>query len=127
MSIPAAWLQILDFFGTPLVIEPSAGQLSGDAGLLPIRQFDQSIGLIWAFADALDDRRDPDLTEHTFIRGRSPLHLANAADQGSGGSHRQHAADRGTTVIELAAPGLVSAGVRALAQYLPTPGPDPSG
>jgi hypothetical protein len=28
MSIPAAWPQVLDFFGTPLVIEPSSGQLS---------------------------------------------------------------------------------------------------
>jgi hypothetical protein len=30
MSIPSAWLQVLDFFGTPLVIEPSSGQLSSD-------------------------------------------------------------------------------------------------
>jgi hypothetical protein len=35
MSLPDAWLQRLDFFGTPLVIEPSPGQLSSDAGLLP--------------------------------------------------------------------------------------------
>ena len=67
MSIPAAWPQVLDFFGTPLVIEPSAGQLSGDAGLLPIRQFDQRIGLTRAFADALDDPRDHGLTEHTSL------------------------------------------------------------
>jgi hypothetical protein len=33
MSIPDAWPQILDFFGTPLVIESSPGQLSGDGGL----------------------------------------------------------------------------------------------
>jgi hypothetical protein len=31
--------------GTPLVIEPSPGQLTRDAGLLPIRQFDEQIGL----------------------------------------------------------------------------------
>jgi hypothetical protein len=30
----------LTFFGTPLVIEPSPGQLSGDAGLPPLRPFD---------------------------------------------------------------------------------------
>jgi hypothetical protein len=41
VSIPSAWTQVLDFFGIPLVIEPSPGRLSGDAGLLPIRQFDQ--------------------------------------------------------------------------------------
>jgi len=40
LSIPAAWPQVLDFFGVPLVIEPSAGRLSKGAGLLPIRQFD---------------------------------------------------------------------------------------
>jgi hypothetical protein len=45
MIIPPAWPQVLDFFGIPLVIEPSPGQLSGDAGLLPVRQFDQRIGL----------------------------------------------------------------------------------
>jgi hypothetical protein len=27
-----AWPQILDFFGTPLVLSPSVGQLSSDAG-----------------------------------------------------------------------------------------------
>jgi hypothetical protein len=67
MTIPLAWPQRLDFFGTPLVIEPSAGQLSSDAGQLPGRQFDQRIGLTRAFADALDDPRTPDLTEHTFL------------------------------------------------------------
>ena len=55
MSIPAAWQHVLDFFGTPVVIEPSLGQRSGDAGLFPIRQFDQRIGLIRSNACALDD------------------------------------------------------------------------
>ena len=67
MSIPSAWPQVLDFFGAPLVIEPSPGQLSGDAGLLPVRQFDQRIGLTRANACALDAPRDPDLTEHSFL------------------------------------------------------------
>ena len=84
MSIPAGWPHVLDFFGTPLVIEPSAGQLSGDAGLLPIRQFDDRIGLTRAFAGALDDPRDPDLTEHTFlemVRSRVYGILAGYEDQ----------------------------------------------
>ena len=84
MSIPAAWPQCLDFFRTPLVIEPSPGQLASDAGLLPIRQFDDRIGLTRAFADALDDPRDPDLTEHTFlemVRSRVYGILAGYADQ----------------------------------------------
>ncbi|MFO0844029.1 MAG: transposase [Gemmataceae bacterium] len=55
MSIGSAWPQGLDFFGIPLVIEPSPSQLSGDTGLLPVRQFDERIGLTRAFADALDD------------------------------------------------------------------------
>ena len=62
MSIPPAWPQVLDFFGIPLVLEPSPGQLSGDAGLLPVRQFDQRIGLTRANACALDAPRDPDLS-----------------------------------------------------------------
>ena len=84
MSITATWPQVLDFFGTPLVIEPSAGQLSGDAGLLPIRQFDQRIGLTRAVAKALEDPRDPDLTEHTFlemVRARVYGILAGYEDQ----------------------------------------------
>ncbi len=55
MSIPPPWPQILDFFGTPLVIEPAPGQLSSHAGLLPIRPFDECVRLTRAFADAWDD------------------------------------------------------------------------
>jgi hypothetical protein len=44
-----------------------ANSPAGDASLLPVRQFDQRIGLTWSFADALDDPRDPDLTDHTFL------------------------------------------------------------
>jgi hypothetical protein len=40
MSIAAAWQQCLAFFGTPIALEPSPGQLSGDAGRLPLRPFD---------------------------------------------------------------------------------------
>jgi hypothetical protein len=84
MSIPPVWPQCLDFFGTPVVIEPSPGQLSGDAGLLPVRQFDQRVGLTRAFAEALDDPRDPELTVHTFlemVRSRVYGILAGYADQ----------------------------------------------
>jgi len=62
VTIPSAWPQVLAFPGTPLVIQPSPGQLSGDAGLLPVRQFDQRIGLTRANACALDAPRDPDLS-----------------------------------------------------------------
>jgi hypothetical protein len=84
MSIPPAWPQVLDFFGTPLVIEPSPGHLLSDAGLLPVRHFDERVGFTRAFADALDDPRDPDLTEHTFlemVRSRVYGILAGYEDQ----------------------------------------------
>ena len=74
----------MDFFGRPIVVGPSHGQLSGDAGLLPIRQFDQYIGLTRAFAGALDYPRDPDLTEHKFlemVRSRVYGILAGYEDQ----------------------------------------------
>jgi hypothetical protein len=74
----------MDFFGTPITIEPSAGQLSGDAGLIPIREFDKRIGLTRANACALDDPRAPDLTEHTFlemVRSRVYGILAGYEDQ----------------------------------------------
>jgi hypothetical protein len=63
-------------------MEPSPGQLSSDAGLLPIRQFDQRLGLTRAFA-ALDDPRDPELTENAFlvmVRGRFGI-VAGYEDQ----------------------------------------------
>jgi hypothetical protein len=100
MSITAAWPQVLDFFGTPLVVEPSPGQLSGDAGLLPVRQFDQRIGLTRAFADALDDPRDPDLIEHTraqMVRSRVYGILAGYEDQ------NDHDALRADPVFKLVA------------------------
>ena len=84
MSVPPTWPQVLDFFGTLIVIEPSPGQLSSDAGLLPVRQFDERIGLTRTFAEALDDPRDPDLTGHTFlemVRSRVYGILAGYEDQ----------------------------------------------
>jgi hypothetical protein len=78
VSIPPAWPEVLDFFGTPLVIEPSPGQLSR-AGL-PLRQLERT-GLTRAFADALDPR-DPDLTEHTFLEMvRSRVYRSNPGGQ----------------------------------------------
>ena len=100
MSVPPAWPQCLDFFGTPLVIEPSPGQLSGDTGLLPIRQFDQRIGLTQVFAAALDDPRVADLTEHTFLEMvRSSVYgiLAGYEDQ------NDHDTPRADPVLKLLA------------------------
>jgi Transposase DDE domain group 1 len=85
MSIQPAWQETLPFFAPQtLLIEPSHAQLSSDAGLLPIRQFDQRIGLTQSFADALDDPRDPDTIDHTLaemVRARVYGILADYADQ----------------------------------------------
>jgi hypothetical protein len=66
------------------VIEPSRSALTSDAGLLPLRQFDEHVGLTAAFAQALDDPRDPALTAHTFremVRARVYGILADYEDQ----------------------------------------------
>lgn len=85
MSIQPAWQQHLDSFGNrPIVLEPSQARLSSDGGLLPIRQFDERLGLTAAFAQALDDPRDPDRSEHTFlemVRARVYGILAGYEDQ----------------------------------------------
>src|SRR5206468_1044409 len=72
------------FFDTTVVLEPSAGQLSGDAGLLPFRQLDEQLGLTRAFAAVLNDPRDPDLIDHTnleMVRSRVYGILAGYEDQ----------------------------------------------
>ena len=66
MIILAAWLQGLNLFSMRLVVEPSAGQFSGNAGLLPIRQFEQRIGMTRAYAKAVDGPRATGLTEHSL-------------------------------------------------------------
>jgi hypothetical protein len=84
MSIQPDWQETLDFFGTPLVLEPSAGQLSSDAGLLPVRQLDERLGLTQSFATVLNDPRDPNLLEHTtleMVRSRVYGILAGYEDQ----------------------------------------------
>lgn len=42
MSIQTAWQATFDFWGRlPIIVEPSKAQLTSDAGLLPLRQFDE--------------------------------------------------------------------------------------
>jgi hypothetical protein len=85
MSIQSVWQGRFDFFGDlPIVVETSPAQLSSDAGLLPLRQFDERIGLTAQFAAALHDRRNPELIEHTFldmVRSRLYGILAGYEDQ----------------------------------------------
>jgi Transposase DDE domain group 1 len=85
VSIQTAWQATFDFWGKlPIVVEPSQAQLSSDGGLLPLRQFDEQIGLTRQFAQALDDPRLPGPTAHTFlemVRSRIYGVLADYEDQ----------------------------------------------
>ncbi len=75
----------LDFLKSkPVVVVPSAEQVSSDAGLLPFRQLDERIGLTRQFADALTDRRHIGYIDHPFLemtRMRVYGILADYADQ----------------------------------------------
>ncbi len=68
----------------PIWVEPSGAQLTSDAGLLPIRQLDEQLGLTQQFADALTDVRHQGYVDHTFLemtRMRVYGVLADYADQ----------------------------------------------
>ena len=68
MSIQTAWQATFDFWDDlPILVEPSQAQLSSDGGLLPLRQFDEQIGLTRQFAQALQDARAPGLITHSFL------------------------------------------------------------
>lgn len=85
MIIQSDWQLSFDFFGSrPVIVEPSAGQVSTDAGLLPIRQLDEQLGVTRQFAAALTDRRHGGYIGHTFLemaRARIYGILADYADQ----------------------------------------------
>jgi hypothetical protein len=68
----------------PIRVEVPDAPLTSDAGLLPLRQFDERIGLTAQFAAALHDPRDPDRIDHTFpemVRSRVFGILAGYEDQ----------------------------------------------
>jgi hypothetical protein len=67
----------------------------------------------------------PAVSAARLAGGRAPLHLAQSAHQGGGGSRRPDAVDRGAAVVELAAPGLLSSGVRACVPPCRLPFPIP--
>ena len=85
MIIQSGWQLSFDFFDSkPVVVEPSAAQVSSDAGLLPFRQLDQRLGLSRQFAEALTDRRHAEWVKHPFLemtRARIYGILADYADQ----------------------------------------------
>lgn len=68
MDPQAVFQFAFDFFTSkPIVVEPSAAQVSSDGGLLPFRQIDEEIGLTRQFAEALIDRRNVGYIDHTFL------------------------------------------------------------
>src|SRR5512135_3023785 len=68
MSLQSVPLLSFDFLPSrPVEIEVSPAPLTSDAGLLPVRQFDERIRLTEQFAAALDDRRDPALTQQSLL------------------------------------------------------------
>ena len=68
MSLQSAFPFVFNFLPQkPIVVEVSNEALSTDGGLIPIRQFDEQIGFTRLIADALDDRRDSNLTAHSLV------------------------------------------------------------
>ena len=85
MVSQTAFQLTLDFLTSkPVVVVPSADQVSSDAGLLPFRQLDERIGLTRQFAETLTDRRHVGYVDHPFLemtRMRVYGILADYADQ----------------------------------------------
>src|SRR5712692_7977016 len=85
MSIQPVVQQTFGFFHhLPVVVEASQAELSSDGGLLPVREFDERIGLTRAFTAALDDPRDRRHIDHPLeemVRARVYGILAGYEDQ----------------------------------------------
>jgi len=82
--------------GLPIVVEPKATLMSSDAGILPIRQFDDQIAFTEGFVAGLHDPRDPALIDprpelrrngfDEMVRQRIYGILAGYAEGDQGGS-----------------------------------------
>jgi hypothetical protein len=85
MSIQSVLQGTFSFFrNLPIVVQTTAAQLTSDAGLLPLREFDERIGLTCSFAAVLNDPRNPKLFDHSFLdMSRSRIYgiLADYVDQ----------------------------------------------
>lgn len=85
MSLQSVGQLSLDFLPSlPIKFEVSSAPLSTDAGLLPVRQFDEQIGLTERFARALHDARDPSWTTQgnaVMVRQRIYGIIAGYEDQ----------------------------------------------
>src|SRR4051794_4456894 len=85
MSISTVLPESIDFFpGLPVFFQSSDVQLSSEGGLPLFRQLDERLRLTQDFAAALDDPRDPNTRDHTFlemVRQRVYGILADYEDQ----------------------------------------------
>lgn len=85
MIVQRVWQKRFGFLPSkPIVVEPVEAPLSSDAGLLPIRQFDEKLGLTAQFVAALGDRRNLERIRHTIPEmARSRIYgiLAGYEDQ----------------------------------------------
>jgi Transposase DDE domain group 1 len=85
MSLQSVPRLSFDFFPSrPVEIEISPAPLTSDAGLVPIRQFDDQIHLTEQFAAALEDNRNPLFVEQSLlsmVRQRIYGILADYEDQ----------------------------------------------
>jgi hypothetical protein len=101
METQGAWQETFEFFAyMPIVVEPVDAFLSTDAGLLPIRQLDEALGLTEQFAAALIDPRTGNALTHSYLemtRARVYGILAGYEDQ------NDHDALRSDAVFKLIA------------------------
>lgn len=101
MSLQSVPLLSFDFLASrPVEIEVSSAPLTSDAGLLPVRQFDQEVRLTEQFAAALGDRRHPVFVQQSLlsmVRQRIYGILADYEDQ------NDHDALRSDPVFKLVA------------------------
>jgi hypothetical protein len=84
MSLQGVFPFVLDYLPKkPIEIEVSQAQLTGDAGLLPIRQFDEAIRLTERFAKALLDARSGETLHSNLSMTRQRIYgiLADYEDQ----------------------------------------------
>lgn len=84
MSLQGVLPFVLDFLPQKRIeVEVSQAQLTGDAGLLPIRQFDEAIGLTERFAEAIEDHRSGDVLHSQLAMTRQRIYgiLADYEDQ----------------------------------------------
>ena len=67
MIIQSVWQKSFPSFDKPVVVQTSEAELTSDAGLLPIREFDERIGLTEQFAATLTDLRYQPAVSHTML------------------------------------------------------------